>query len=94
MGDQLPSCLGIFLLCAEVVYTTYNISTWDMPDIYSHALGPAALRLGHVYKANPLCPCYNYSYSYNRRTCFTNHMGYTSFHITLLVIITLRGRHT
>ena len=32
----------------------------DLPDIYAHALGPAALRLGHIYQANPSCPCYNY----------------------------------
>ena len=32
----------------------------DLPDIYAHALGPAALGLGHIYQANPSCPCYNY----------------------------------
>ena len=31
----------------------------DLPDIYAHALGPAALELGHIYQANPSCPCYN-----------------------------------
>ena len=31
----------------------------DLPDIYAHALGPAALGLGHIYQANPSCPCYN-----------------------------------
>ena len=32
----------------------------DLLDIYAHALGPVALRLGHIYQANPSCPCYNY----------------------------------
>ena len=29
----------------QVVYITYNR---DLPDIYAHALGPVALRLGHI----------------------------------------------
>ena len=29
------------------------------------ALRPAVLRLWHTYKANPLCPCYNYYLSQN-----------------------------
>ena len=41
-----------------VVYNTYNMGNWDLPDI-AHALGPAALGLGHIYQANPSCPCYN-----------------------------------
>ena len=32
----------------------------DLPDVYAHALGPVALGLGHIYQANPSCPCYNY----------------------------------
>ena len=36
----------------------------DLPDIYAHVLGPATLGLGHIYQANPSCPCYNY-YLYN-----------------------------
>ena len=43
----------------QVVYITYNMGNQDLPDIYAHALGPAALRLGHIYQANPSCPCYN-----------------------------------
>ena len=35
---------------AQVVY---------LPDIYTHTLGPAALGLGHIYQANPSCPCCN-----------------------------------
>ena len=34
----------------------------DLPDIYAHALGPAALGLGYIYQANPDCPCYNLIY--------------------------------
>ena len=49
-----------FYSVPEVVYTTYNMGTWDLPDIYTRALGPAALWLGHIYQANPLWPCYNY----------------------------------
>ena len=49
----------------QVVYITYNIGNLDLPDIYAHALGPAALRLGHIYQANPSYPCYNlYTYIY------------------------------
>jgi len=36
------------------------MGNWDLPDIYALALGPAALRLGHSYQANPLCPSNNY----------------------------------
>ena len=43
----------------KVVYITYNMGNRDLPDIYAHALGPAALGLGHIYQANPSCPCYN-----------------------------------
>ena len=50
-----------------MVYITYNMGNRDLPDIYAHALGPAALRLGYIYQANPSCPCYNlyicYSYT-------------------------------
>ena len=30
----------------QVVYITYNMGNRDLPDIYAHALGPAALGLG------------------------------------------------
>ena len=43
----------------QVVYITYNMGNRDLPDIYAHTLGPAALGLGHIYQANPSCPCYN-----------------------------------
>jgi len=32
----------------------------DLSDMYALALGPAAIGLGHIYQANPSCPCYNY----------------------------------
>ena len=48
-----------------VVYISYNIGIQDLPDIYAHALGPAALGLGHIYQANFSCPCYNY-HSYRK----------------------------
>ena len=43
-------------------YISYNVGTQDFPDIYIYAcaLGPAVLGLGHIYQANPSCPCYNY----------------------------------
>ena len=41
-------------------YITYTMATWDLPDIYAHALGFAALGLGHIYQANPSWPWYNY----------------------------------
>jgi len=31
----------------------------NLSDIYSHALRPAALGLGHMYQANPSWPWYN-----------------------------------
>ena len=67
-AEQLSSGLGKlnFYRVPEMVYITYNMGTWDLPDIYARALGPVALGLGHIYQANPSCPCYNYYcvYSY------------------------------
>ena len=40
-----------------MTYITYDTATHDLPDIYAHAYGPVALRLG---QANPLRLCYNY----------------------------------
>ena len=48
----------------QLVYITYNMGNRDLPDIHAHALGTAALGLGHIYQANPSCPCYNYTYIY------------------------------
>ena len=42
-----------------VVYITYDMGNQDLPDKYTHALRPVALRLGHIYQENPSCPCYN-----------------------------------
>ena len=47
------------MVYTQVVYITYNMGNQDLPDIYADALGPAALGLGHIYQANPSCPCYN-----------------------------------
>ena len=59
----------------QVVYITYKMGNRDLPDIYAHALGPAALGLGHIYQANPSCPCYNlyiiYIYIYAKQ----KHLG-------------------
>ena len=30
----------------------------DLPDIYALARGPQARGRGHIYQANPDCPCY------------------------------------
>ena len=30
----------------------------DLPDIYAPARGPQAQGRGHIYQANPDCPCY------------------------------------
>ena len=48
------------MLCTLVVYISYNMGNWDLPDIYPLALRPAALGLGDIYQANPSSPCYNY----------------------------------
>ena len=47
------------VVCTLVVYITYNMGNRDLPDIYTLALGPAALGLRCIYQANPSCPCYN-----------------------------------
>ena len=47
------------VVCTLVVYITYNMGNRDLPDIYTLALGPAALGLRCIYQANPYCPCYN-----------------------------------
>ena len=52
--------MGLKIFSKLVVYITYNMGNRDLPDVYAHALGPAALGLGHIYQANPSCPCYNY----------------------------------
>ena len=39
MGEQLSSCLADFYRVPEVIYTTYNMGSWDLPDIYARALG-------------------------------------------------------
>ena len=60
MGNRDLPDIYAHALVHLVVYITYNMGNWDLPDIYAHALGPAALGLGHIYQANPSCPCYNY----------------------------------
>ena len=51
---------GLFdVRCQNGICISYNMSKRDLPDIYARALGPAALGLGHIYQANPECPCYN-----------------------------------
>ena len=48
---------------AQVVYITYNMGNRDLPDIYAHALGPAALGLGHIYiRQIPLAYVITYTY--------------------------------
>ena len=36
-----------------------SLITWAIGIFLIHALGPAALGLGHIYQANPSCPSYN-----------------------------------
>ena len=53
-----PRALGMHIrqiTHAYVTTITYNMGTWNLPDIYARALWPAALGLGHIYQANPLC---------------------------------------
>ena len=47
------------LCLLQLSVVAYNMGNRDLPDIYAHALGPTALGLGHIYQANPSCPCYN-----------------------------------
>ena len=37
---------------------SYNMGKRDLPDIYALARGPQAQGRGHIYQANPDCPCY------------------------------------
>ena len=32
-----------------MVYISYNMGIWDLPDIHAHTLRPVALRLGLIY---------------------------------------------
>ena len=41
----------------EVVCISYNMGTWDLPDIYAHSLEPAASGLG-IYIMQILCAHY------------------------------------
>ena len=54
-AELLMSGLGRFLECRK-----WNILviTWALGIFLIYM--PAALRLGHIYQANPSCPCYNY----------------------------------
>ena len=52
--------MGLSIFSKLVVYITYNMGKRDLPDIYALARGPQAQGLGHIYQANPSCPCYNY----------------------------------
>jgi len=44
---------------SRLINNLRKLSQQYMPS--THALGPASLRLGHIYQANPSCPCYNLS---------------------------------
>ena len=57
-GDQIFVDFVGFLI-HDVLCNSYNIGTWDLPDIYAQAIGPATLGLGHIYQANLKCPSYN-----------------------------------
>ena len=49
----------------------------DLPDIYTLALGPAALGLRYIYQANPSCPCYNlYILLYTQYIYFDIHVAH------------------
>ena len=37
---------------------SYNMGKRDLPDIYALAGGLQARGRGHIYQANPDCPCY------------------------------------
>ena len=40
------------------ICNSYNMGKRDLPDIYALARGPQARGRGHIYQANPDCPCY------------------------------------
>ena len=41
-----------FYRVLEVIYITYNMGTWNLPDIHAHTLGPAALGFGYIHISN------------------------------------------
>ena len=60
-GEQLPSD---FYSVPEVSYTTYNIGTQDLPDMYARALEPAALGLGTYIRQIPHAHVITITYMY------------------------------
>ena len=70
-----------------MLYITYKMGTRDFLDIYARALRPAALGLGHIYQANPSCPCYNYYITFKCLfTTFETLMN-VSFDTGLLILL-------
>ena len=62
-----------------MIYITYAMATWDLPNIYvcmyAHALGRAAIGLGHIYQVYPSWRWYNYYIctAKNLSTCVYTH---------------------
>ena len=57
------------VVCTLVVYITYNMGNRDLPDIYTLALGPAALGLRRqIPLAHVITYTYIYIYMLNKNT--------------------------
>ena len=48
----------IYIYIYIYICNSYNMGKRDLPDIYALARGPQARGRGHIYQANPDCPCY------------------------------------
>ena len=66
-----------FLICLTwyiLKWYSYIMGNRDLPDIYAHALGPAALGLGHIYiRQTPLAHVITYTYILVPNICNTLH---------------------
>ena len=59
VGPQILCAIpGLVRRSITTICNSYNMGTWDLPDIYAQAWGPQARVHGHIYQANPKCPCY------------------------------------
>ena len=73
---------------SDEVYITYNMGNRDLPDIYAHALGPAALGLGHIYiRQIPLAHVITYTYKLCLMSYYLPCHMYPLVHPCLTVLI-------
>ena len=57
-----------------IVELHHTMATWGSPDIYAHALGPAALRLGHIYQTNSSWSSYTVTTTFKKNVFACYHL--------------------